>query len=46
MKVNLSKKDKENILWILDMFIDTHNESGLYKKEIKVAQKLINQLRN
>jgi len=44
MKIVLTKEEKENLKWILDMFVDTHFDGALYKKEIKVAKKISNKI--
>lgn len=45
MKIELNKEQKEKLEWVLFMFIDTHEDSGIYKEEIKVCVKVLKELK-
>ena len=45
MKIQLSKEEKKDLTFILDMFIDTHDsQAEIYKREIKLAEKILKKL--
>ena len=42
MKITLSKKEKQDLDFILSEFVNTHlSENNIYKTEIEVATKII-----